>query len=190
MDGSGGRFRWTGARERAARRVARGFLAGAAIAAEAGVRHRAFREWKRHAAFRARVAAHVRAFRRRVVALALSRFGPEGAWGVSGEVLWDDDTPAAPERGGERETGELGPGHDPWWTTRRELAALLVALDLEPDREIAAAVRTTPITLARWKRKSAFRERVAEHVAAFQEEAERSAFTAWERRVKKHCERA
>lgn len=55
------------------------------------------------------------------------------------------------------------------WTQARERAALLVAEDARPDREIAAEVGVSERTLERWKQRPEFVARVAAHVEAFRQ---------------------
>lgn len=66
---------------------------------------------------------------------------------------------------------EVGPGAPEFrWTEPRERAAFLLAEDELSDEEIAAEVGVHRATLATWKRRSEFRERMREHVKALEAE--------------------
>ncbi|MDE2102873.1 MAG: helix-turn-helix domain-containing protein [Patescibacteria group bacterium] len=56
------------------------------------------------------------------------------------------------------------------WSKRSEEAALLVAADELSDTAIAARCGVSQMTLERWKRRTEFRTRVEEHVAAWRAE--------------------
>ncbi len=69
------------------------------------------------------------------------------------------------------------------WTRAKERAALLVAEDRETDERIAEACRVSRRTLTNWKIAPEFRERVAEHVAAFRAAIREQGIAILENRV-------
>lgn len=69
------------------------------------------------------------------------------------------------------------------WTRKREEAALLVAADELTNEQIADQLAITDRTLLRWKLEPAFKERVAEHVAAWRAEIRKRGITERQNRV-------
>jgi transcriptional regulator with XRE-family HTH domain len=64
---------------------------------------------------------------------------------------------------------EVGPNAPAFqWTERRERAAFLLAEDELTDEQIAAECGVTRQTLATWKRRGEFRDRMSEHVKALE----------------------
>jgi hypothetical protein len=69
------------------------------------------------------------------------------------------------------------------WTAVRERAALLLAQDEQPDREIVALLGIGRGTLGRWKDHPVFAARVQEHVARLAEVALKRGIAQREKRV-------
>lgn len=79
---------------------------------------------------------------------------------------------------------EAGPGAPAFrWTPARERAAFLLADDELSDAAIAGEVGVHPVTLASWKRRNEFRERMREHVKALEAEIVHIAITRKRNRV-------